>query len=52
MYLVQKNHLRGLPKREYQILRHLTHLSKNLYNHTLYTVRQYYFANGAFLKYE
>jgi len=52
MYLTQKNHLRGLPKRDYQILRQLTHLSKNLYNHTLYTVRQYYFDNGSFLQYE
>jgi len=52
MYRVQKNHLRGLSKAEYQILRNLTRLSKNLYNHTLYTVRQYFFANGTFLKYE
>ncbi len=52
MYLTQKNHLRGLPKSDYQILRQLTHLSKNLYNHTLYTVRQYYFANESFLQYE
>lgn len=52
MYLTQKNHLRGLSKLDYQLLRHLTHLSKNLYNHTLYTVRQYYFAKGSFLPYE
>jgi len=52
MYLVQKNQLRGLPKHEYQILRQLTHLSKNLYNQTLFTVRQYYFAHGSFLPYE
>jgi len=52
MYLTQKNHLRGLSKQDYQLLRRLTHLSKNLYNHTLYIVRHYYFANGSFLQYE
>ena len=52
MYRVQKNQLRGLTKPEYQLLLRLTHLSKNLYNQTLFTVRQYYFANGSFLKYE
>ena len=52
MYLVQKNHLRRLSKEEYQLLKHLTRLSKNLYNNTLYTVRQYFFNNGTYLKYE
>ncbi|MFQ6126372.1 MAG: hypothetical protein ACE5R6_17440 [Candidatus Heimdallarchaeota archaeon] len=52
VYLVQKNQLRRLTKPEYQLLRHLTHLSKNLFNHTLYMVRQYFFAEGAFLQYE
>lgn len=52
MYLVQKNHLRGLRKHEYHLLRQLTRLSKNLYNQTLFTVRQYYFAYGSFLQYE
>ena len=52
MYLVQKNHLRGLQQREYQLLRQLTRLSKNLYNQTLFILRQNYFANGSFLPYE
>ncbi|MFQ6123083.1 MAG: RNA-guided endonuclease InsQ/TnpB family protein [Candidatus Heimdallarchaeota archaeon] len=52
MYLVQKNHLRGLSKREYKLLHQLTHLPKTLYNYTLYTVRQYFFAKGVFLPYE
>ncbi|MDI6897242.1 MAG: transposase [Methanocella conradii] len=52
MLRVQKNRVRGLTKKEFSILRSLCHYSKNLYNVTLYTVRQYYFLNGTFLKYE
>ncbi|MGZ7208716.1 MAG: hypothetical protein ACXVHV_02430, partial [Methanobacterium sp.] len=51
MYLTQKNHIRS-DKRTYKILKNLTKLSKNLYNHTLYTVRQYYDLNNSFLQYE
>jgi len=51
MYLAQKNHIR-CDKKTYRILRILTRLSKNLYNHTLYTLRQYYFNNGKYLPYE
>ena len=52
MLRVQKNRIRGLPKEEFAIIRSLCHHSKNLYNATLYTVRQYYFLNGTYLKYE
>lgn len=51
MYKVQKNHLR-LKKKEYIIVRTLCRLSKNLYNYTLYVVRQYFFQNGKYLPYE
>ncbi|WP_421077545.1 transposase [Methanothermococcus sp. Ax23] len=51
MYLTQKNHLRG-DKKTYKILKILTRLSKNLYNYTLYTVRQYFELNNQFLNYE
>jgi len=51
MYLTQKNHIR-CDKKTYRILRMLLRLSKNLYNFTLYTVRQYYFNNGEYLPYE
>jgi IS605 OrfB family transposase len=51
MYLTQKNHIRA-DKKIFKILRILTHLSKNLYNFTLYTVRQYYLNNGNYLPYE
>lgn len=52
LYFVQKNHLRGLSKLEYGILRLLTRFSKNLYNHTLYTVRQHFFHDNEYLQYE
>ena len=52
MYLTQKNQLRGLSKKEYAALRSLCALSKNLYNVTLYAVRQRYFADGGYLPYE
>ncbi len=51
MYLTQKNHIRT-DKKTYQMLKILTKLSKNLYNHTLYTVKQHYDLNNSFLKYE
>ena len=51
MYLCQKNHVR-CDKKTFRILRILTRLSKNLYNFTLYTMRQYYFNNWKYLSYE
>jgi len=48
MYLTQKNHLR-VGKKTYKILRILTHLSKDLYNLTLYVTRQHYELNDSFL---
>jgi putative transposase len=52
MYLTQKNHVRGCTKQEYTILKLLCRLSKNLYNVTNYTIRQYYETNDNFLRYE
>ncbi len=37
---------------DYMVLRILSKLSKNLYNYTLYTVRQYYEYMNNFLPYE
>ncbi|MDF2956736.1 MAG: Transposase [Candidatus Alkanophagales archaeon MCA70_species_1] len=51
MFKTQKNHIR-CDKKTYKILRILTRLSKNLYNFTLYTVKQYYFDNERYLPYE
>lgn len=52
MYLTVKNQLRDISVREYKILRILCRLSKNLYNEALYNIRQYYFAEHKYLRYE
>lgn len=52
MYATQKNQIRGLSKREYNALRLLCRLSKNLYNVGLYNVRQYYLQERKHLRYE
>lgn len=46
-----RQNLRGLNKNDYEILCSLCHLSKNMYNETLYEVRQYFFNNGEYLNY-
>ena len=51
MVLVEK-HIIKPSHPYYDELDHLCLLSKNLYNVTLYTVRQYYFANKQFLNYQ
>ena len=51
MVLVEK-HIIKPSHQYYDELNHLCLLSKNLYNATLYTVRQYYFANKQFLNYQ
>lgn len=40
-----------MDKKAYKLLRTLTHLSKDLYNITLYTVKQHYELNGTLLPY-
>ncbi len=52
MYLTLKNQLRNLSVNDYKILRKLCRLSKNLYNEALYSVRQYYFMEKKYLRYE
>ena len=52
MYLTVKNQLRDLSVREYKILRELCRLSKNLYNEAIYSIRQYYFREHKYLRYE
>jgi putative transposase len=52
VYRTQKNQLRNLSKQEYTALKELCKLSKNLYNSTLYAVRQYYFVEKKYLRYE
>ena len=52
MYLTVKNQLRHLSAREFETLRTLCRMSKNLYNEALYSVRQYYFSERQYLRYE
>lgn len=52
MYLTQKNQIRGLSSQEFETLRVLCRLSKNLYNVGLYSIRQYFFQEKKFLRYE
>ena len=52
MYRNQKNQVRHLTKQEYVALKTLCRLSKNLYNATLYAIRQYYFTEKKHLRYE
>ena len=52
MYRNQKNQVRHLTKQEHVALKTLCRLSKNLYNATLYAIRQYYFTEKKYLRYE
>jgi len=52
VYRNQKNQVRHLTKQEYVALKTLCRLSKNLYNATLYAIRQYYFTEKKYLRYE
>ena len=52
IYLTQSNVIRGLSKEEYSLLREMCQYSNNLYNAALYNIRQYYFQEKKFLKYE
>ena len=51
-YRTQVNRIKGMSKQEYQVLRELCRISKNLYNVGLYHVRQHYFTEKSFLAYE
>ena len=52
MYLTVKQQVKHLTKEEYQALRELSHVAKNLANEAIYNIRQYYFTEGEFLRYE
>ncbi|PSR34161.1 MAG: transposase [Sulfobacillus benefaciens] len=52
MYLTQSNQIKGLDKNEYEALREMCRYAKNLYNVGLYSIRQYFFAEGRYLRYE
>ena len=52
MYLTIKQQVKHLSKEEYRAIKELCHIAKNLTNEAIYNVRQYYFTEGKFLKYE
>ena len=52
MYLTVKQQVKHLTKDEYQTIRELCHIAKNLTNEAIYNIRQHYFSNGGFLTYE
>lgn len=52
MIATWKQNLKKLSSREYKFLLEMAHLSKNVYNESLYNIRQHYFAEGSYLKYE
>lgn len=52
MYRTQSNVIRSLSKEEYKMLREMCQYSNNLYNVALYNIRQYFFQEKKFLRYE
>ena len=52
MYFTVKQQVKHLSKEEYLTIKELCHVAKNLTNEAIYNVRQYYFTEGEFLKYE
>lgn len=47
-----KSNLKNLSAKEYEYLREICHLSKNVYNESVYNIRQHYFAEKTYLRYE
>lgn len=47
-----KQNLKHLTAGQYHTLRTMCRLSKNIYNQSIYTIRQHYFAEGTYLRYE
>ncbi len=52
MYFTVKQQVKHLSKEDYNTIKELSHCAKNLANEAIYNVRQYYFTEGEFLKYE
>ena len=52
MYLTVKHQVKHLSKEDYKTIRKLCHTAKNLMNEAIYNIRQHYFTEGKFLKYE
>ena len=52
MHLTIKQQVKHLTKEEYNILRELCRTAKNLTNQTIYNIRQHYFQEKQYLRYE
>ena len=52
VYLTQRNQIKGLTKTEYEALREMCRYAKNLYNVGLYSIRQYFFLEGQYRRYD
>lgn len=52
MYLTVKQQVKHLSKEDYNSIKELCHIAKNLTNQAIYNVRQYYFAEGEYLNYQ
>ena len=52
IYAVQSNVIRGLSKKQYELLMEMCRYSNSLYNVALYNIRQHYFNTKMFLTYE
>ncbi|SFU80729.1 transposase, IS605 OrfB family, central region [Clostridium sp. DSM 8431] len=52
MYLTVKQQIKHLSKEDYNSLRELCHIAKNLTNEAIYNVRQYYLTEGKYLNYQ
>lgn len=52
MYLTIKQQVKHLTKEEYNILKELCRVAKSLTNQAIYNVRQYYFQEKQYLRYE
>lgn len=52
MYLTVKQQVKHLTKEEYNILRGLCRVAKNLTNQAIYNIRQHYFQEKQYLRYE
>ena len=52
MYLTLRHQAKHLTKEEYNILRELCRVSKNLTNQAIYNIRQHYFHEKQYLRYE
>lgn len=52
MYLTMKQQVKQLTKEDYNNLKLLSHIAKNLANEAIYNVRQYYFQEKEYLNYE